>query len=210
MKNMWRQFPAPLTIGVLSDTHVYRTGRRQLPVEVVNLFRRAGVSLIVHAGDVNDRTVLETLAEIAPVLAVTGNNDSAELLDTLPEQIEFRAGRFNFALIHGHQGRTARTVARSFVGKVDCVIYGHSHIPLIEESSGTTMFNPGSPTDRRWRPHFGIGLIHVSAERCRPELLLFADPAHLSTIDLTATAYTDPERQIRLSPRSRSSKQERP
>ncbi len=188
MTDLWRQFPAPLTIGVLADTHVYRQGRRQLPAEVVDLFQRAGVGLIVHGGDVNDRTVLATLEEVAPILAVMGNNDAAELRDTLPEQIMFRVGRFTFALIHGHQGRTARAVARSFVGKVDCVIYGHSHIPMIEESAGTTMFNPGSPTDRRWRPHFGIGLIRVSAERCQPELVLFANPADLRAIDVITAA----------------------
>jgi hypothetical protein len=96
-------------------------------------------------------------------------------------------------LIHGHQGRTARTVARTFAGKVDCVVYGHSHIPMIEEAAGTTMFNPGSPTDRRWRPHFGIGLIHVSAERCRPELILFAAPGDLNRVDVEPAAYTGPK-----------------
>lgn len=183
--------PVPLTIGVLSDTHIYLGGRRRLPPEVPALFRRALVELIVHAGDVNDRSLLTELAEIAPVLAVVGNNDSAELREQLPEQIEFRVGRFRFVLIHGHQGRTARAVARTFVGKVDCVIYGHSHIPMIETNGGTTLFNAGSPTDRRWQPHFGIGLIHVSTEHCRPELLLFADPSHLNTIDVSAKSYTE-------------------
>lgn len=184
------QLPVPLTIGVLSDTHVYLGGRRQLPVEVLALFRRARLDLIAHAGDVNDQSLLMDLAEIAPVLAVAGNNDSIELQEQLPERMAFRAGRFSFVLIHGHQGRTARTVARTFVGKVDCVIYGHSHIPMIETTSGTTLFNPGSPTDRRWQPHFGIGLIHVSADHCRPELVLFHDPAHLNTVDVSAKAYT--------------------
>ncbi len=183
--------PVPLTIGVLSDTHIYPGGRRRLPPEVPALFRRAGVNLITHAGDVNDRSLLTELAEIAPVLAVVGNNDSTELREMLPEKIELRAGRFSFVLIHGHQGRTARAAARTFVGKVDCVIYGHSHIPMIETISDTTLINPGSPTDRRWQPHFGIGLIHVSVEHCRPELLLFADPSHLTTIDVSATSYTD-------------------
>ena len=183
------QLPVPLTIGVLSDTHVYQGGRRRLPPEVLALFRRARVDAIMHAGDVNDRSLLTELAQVAPVLAVVGNNDLAELQEQLPDRIEFWAGRFSFVLIHGHQGRTARAVARTFAGKVDCVIYGHSHIPMIESESGTTLFNPGSPTDRRWQPHFGIGLIRVSEEQCRPELLLFANPAHLNTIDVSEGLY---------------------
>ncbi len=192
MADLFRQFPAPLAIGVISDTHVYEHGRRQLPAEVLDLFGRAGVGLILHAGDLNDHTILSALEAIAPVLAVSGNNDSAELLDSLPIKIRFRVGRFSFVLVHGHQGRTARAVARTFAGGVDCVIYGHSHIPRIEEVAGTILFNPGSPTDRRWGPHFGIGLIRVTANRCLPELLLFSDPRHLTTIDAAASAYTAP------------------
>lgn len=184
-------FPAPLMIGVLSDTHLYETGRRQLPGEVLDLFRRARVDLLLHGGDINDRSVLTQLETIAPVLAVVGNNDSDDLRASLPERITLSVGRFTFALIHGHQGRTARAAARVFAGKVDCVVYGHSHIPLIEEVAGTTLFNPGSPTDRRWRPHFGVGIISVTAERCRPELLLFTDPSHLAGISVDAPAYTD-------------------
>lgn len=186
-------FPAPLTIGVLSDTHIYQSGRRQLPAEVLDLFRRARAGLLLHGGDINDRSVLTQLEEIAPVLAVVGNNDSDDLRATLPERITFGVGRFTFALIHGHQGRTARAAARAFAGKVDCVVYGHSHIPLIEEVAGTTLFNPGSPTDRRWRPHFGVGLVRVTAERCRPELLLFTDPSHLAGMSVDPPAYTDHE-----------------
>jgi putative phosphoesterase len=184
------EFAAPLTIGVLADTHIYPRGRRRLPPEVPALFERAGVGLILHAGDINDQVLLDDLAGIAPILAVVGNNDSAELADRLPERIEFQVGQFRFLLIHGHQGRTARAVARTFAGRVDCVIYGHSHIPKIEVQNGTTLFNPGSPTDRRWQPHFGVGLIQVEAERCRPELVLFADPADLRSVDGPATAYT--------------------
>jgi putative phosphoesterase len=196
-------FPAPLTIGVLADTHIYEHGRRQLPVEVLDLFRRAQVGLLLHAGDINDHSVLGALESIAPVLAVVGNNDNADLRATLPERLTFSVGRFTFALIHGHQGRTARAVARTLAGKIDCVVYGHSHIPLIEEHEGTTLFNPGSPTDRRLRPHFGLGLIYVTAERCRPELVLFTNPSHLQTIAVDSAAYTATREQTRRRPRGR-------
>jgi putative phosphoesterase len=175
-------FAAPLTIGVLADTHVYRHGQRRLPPEVNALFARLGVNLILHAGDVNTRSVVDELARIAPTLAVCGNNDDAELQATLPEVIELDAGRFVLVLLHGHQDRTARLAARRYAGRADCVVYGHSHIPKIEEVDGTILFNPGSPTDRRWRPHFGVGLLRVTAEAISPELILFADPGHLGSV----------------------------
>lgn len=172
-----------MTIGVISDTHVYLSGARRLPPEVVDLFIRFRVGLIVHAGDVNTSGVLLALSEIATVLAVQGNNDDAILMEHLPESIEFSVGRHRFGLVHGHGGASARSeVKRRFAGRVDCAIYGHSHVPLIEQNSGTILFNPGSATDRRWGAHFGVGLIHVTDDDIDPDLVLFSDSRHLASI----------------------------
>jgi putative phosphoesterase len=173
-------YAAPLTIGVLADTHVNRHGRRHLPPEVCALFARLGVGLILHAGDVNTPVVLDELARVAPTLAVRGNNDNAELQATLPEEIELAVGDQSLVLLHGHRDRTARAAARRWAGRVGCVVYGHSHIPMIEQVEGTILFNPGSPTDRRWRPHFGVGVLRVGADSIAPELILFDDPRQLA------------------------------
>ncbi len=178
-----RRFPTPLTIGVLSDTHIHRHGNRRLPVEVKDLFARFAVGLILHAGDVNVAEVLADLSRVAPVIGVAGNNDDAELRRLLPETVRFDVARFRFALLHGHGGQSARLEARrQFAGRVDCAIYGHSHIPLIEVEDGTMLFNPGSATDRRWQEHFGVGLIYVTAAKIAPELVLYDDPGHLRNV----------------------------
>jgi putative phosphoesterase len=175
-----RRFEVPLTIGVVSDTHIYRHGARRLPPEVLDLFSRFGVGLILHAGDVSTAPILAELATVAPVIAVTGNNDDAELHEVLPETVEFRVGRYRFAMLHGHGGQTARSEARRrFAGKVDLVVYGHSHIPLIEREGETILFNPGSAADRRWGDHFGVGLIRVTDQGIEPELVLYQDSQHL-------------------------------
>ncbi|HKG27231.1 MAG TPA: metallophosphoesterase family protein [Thermomicrobiales bacterium] len=172
-----------MTIGVVADTHVYRHGARRLPPEVGDLFTRFGIGLVLHAGDVNIAAVLAELATVAPVIAVTGNNDAAELHELIPESVRFQVGRHRFAMLHGHGGKTARDEARRrFAGQVDCVVYGHSHIPLIEREGETILFNPGSATDRRWGDHFGVGLIHVTEDGINPELVLYQDPRHLRNI----------------------------
>lgn len=179
-----RGFESRLVIGVLSDTHIYDRGQRTLPDTIPDLFRRFGVGLIVHCGDINVPSVLVELGQVAPLMAVVGNNDNDDLYAILPETVAFTVGRFRFAAIHGHQGKSARTTARErFAGKVDCVLYGHSHIPLMDEARGTVLFNPGSATDRRWNPHFGVGIVTVDADRARPELILFERPEHLATIN---------------------------
>src|SRR5215210_604076 len=54
-------------IGVISDTH------GKLDEQVLDLF--AGVSHIIHAGDIGDEELIWKLENIAPVIAVRGNND---------------------------------------------------------------------------------------------------------------------------------------
>src|SRR4051794_9755642 len=78
-----RHFPAPMIIGVISDTHVYPHGARRVAADVFDLFTRFEVGLILHGGDVNTVSVLAELSRVAPVIAVTGNNDESRLLDLL-------------------------------------------------------------------------------------------------------------------------------
>lgn len=178
-----RNFDAPFTMGVISDTHIYAGSRRQIDDGVKRLFERAGIDLIVHLGDANTRDVLMELAELAPLLAVVGNNDEEDLQYTLPTSLRFRVGDKTFAAIHGHGGRSAKDVAvERWAGKVDCVLFGHSHMPLIEQERGSILFNPGSATDRRWHAHFGVGIINVDSFGIHPDLVLFGHPDHLDSI----------------------------
>jgi putative phosphoesterase len=178
-----REFDPPLVIGVISDTHIYRGSRRSLPAQVPALFRRFGCGLIVHCGDANNAGVLEELGAVAPVLAVIGNNDDAEMRRIAPERLAFRVGDFRFAVVHGNGGASARAVARTLAGTADMVIYGHSHVPMSERSGESVLFNPGSATDRRWHEHFGIGLIQVTEARVVPEIVLFRTPEELTSVE---------------------------
>lgn len=183
-----RTFDVPLTMGVIADTHVFPGAPRQIHPEVLDLFRRAAVDLLVHLGDVNTRAVLDDLAEVAPLLAVRGNNDDAELQAMLPLSLRLTVGPHAVRALHGHGGRSARDEAiRQFAGKADLVLFGHSHKPLVEEVKESILFNPGSATDRRWFAHFGVGVIRFTAETIDPELVLFEHPAHLVNIAFSSS-----------------------
>ena len=187
-----REFAPPLTIGVISDTHIYPHSSRTLHPALLGLFKRADVDLMVHLGDVNSRDVLKDLADIAPLIAVAGNNDDEELQVMLPLTTQFSVGKFRFGVIHGHGGRSARDQAiKRWAGKVDCVLFGHSHKPLMEKIDETILFNPGSATDRRWYDHFGVGLIRVEEKGFTPDLIVFTNPEHLDNVKVEPLSKPD-------------------
>ena len=89
--------------------------------------------------------------------------DDAVTCRELPARREVALGGFRIGLIHGwgDPAGVAARVAREFA-RVDCVVYGHTHVPENETRGGVLFFNPGSPTDRRWAPHRSLGILEVS------------------------------------------------
>jgi uncharacterized protein len=178
------QVAAPILLGVVADTHV-SSGRPARSLEpVVDFFRRMNVDLILHAGDAGHTSALQSLEEVAQVVAVRGNADPLDVIETLPDRVWIEAGSRTVLLMHGHHGKTALKAARAAAGAdIDLIVFGHSHKPLIDREGRTILFNPGSPTERRWNPHFGVGLVRVSDAEVEPELVLFDDLRHLANVD---------------------------
>ncbi len=161
--------PAVL-LAIISDTHLPR-GSRALPDACVEQLRDA--DLIIHAGDLLTLSVLEELRRYGEVAAVHGNVDDAQLMATLPAELELDAGGCRLAVIHDagrRHGRLER-LRRQFPA-ADAVIFGHSHIPSHERASdGFQIFNPGSPTDRRRSPHHTMGVARAVDGRLEFELI---------------------------------------
>ena len=134
------------SIGVISDTHGY------LDPQVLEEF--AGVTHIIHAGDIMDAATLEALEALAPVTAVAGNMDDGKL-SKLPREVAGKVGGIRF--IVGHKRK--RLLKRLANGKIDgvgkhdspdLVVCGHDHLPAVEWIDGTLFLNPGSAS----APHY--------------------------------------------------------
>lgn len=153
-----------MRVLVISDTHMRPGLTRDLPDVVWAAADDADV--ILHAGDVVTRELLDALAERAPVHAVLGNNDTA-LQGVLPEVLELDLAGVAVGMIHDSgpaAGRPARMHRR--FPEADVVVYGHSHIPFAGEGvDGQLLFNPGSPTERRRQPHHTYGLLDLEHGR---------------------------------------------
>lgn len=153
-----------MRVAVLADTHAPRRWR-SCPPRVAEHLR--GADLILHAGDVCTAAVLAELAAFAPVRAVYGNNDGADVLEWgAPETLTMDLDGLEVAMIHdsGAARGRARRMRRRFPTAA-LVVFGHSHIPLDETGDGIRIFNPGSPTDRRRQPHGTLGLLEIRAGR---------------------------------------------
>jgi putative phosphoesterase len=161
----WARGEAPaVRVVALADTHAPRRWK-SCPPGVADQLR--GADLILHAGDVCTASVLDELAEHAPVEVVLGNNDGPDVAAWgARETLERDLGGLRLAMIHdgGPAAGRTRRLRRRFP-EADLVVFGHSHIPMDQEGDGIRIFNPGSPTDRRRQPHGTVGVLRVEEGR---------------------------------------------
>jgi putative phosphoesterase len=171
-------------VGVIADTHVPQRLRR-LPAGIDRAFD--GVSLILHAGDINCLSVLVELGRIAPVLAVTGNADPPWW--KLPRSRVVEVEGCRIGLTHGHGGwrryladkvreklgnwRQSRYLryAREAFQDVDVIVTGHTHRPHLAYVGGTLLFNPGTiAPDYYTFPGPTVGRLRIEAGVARAEI----------------------------------------
>jgi len=149
-------------ICVISDTHM---PRRAHTLPAACRARLARADLVIHAGDHSDAASLAALRAIGPpVVAVHGNVDGEDLRRALPATAGVEAAGLRIAVVHDAgpaAGRLAR-MRRRFPD-AGLVVFGHSHIPLVERApDGFAILNPGSPTDRRRHPHHTMAEVEVA------------------------------------------------
>jgi uncharacterized protein len=158
-------------LAVISDTHLPR-GTRRLPDACVERLRAA--DLILHAGDFAAASVLDDLEALGPpVAAVHGNVDSDDVRRRVPARRVVEAGGARIGMVHDAGPATGRLARmRALFGGCAAVVFGHSHIPLLERGDdGFQIFNPGSPTDRRRSPAHTMGVGEAADGAVRFELV---------------------------------------
>jgi putative phosphoesterase len=136
-------------IGLVSDSHG--------PVRASALSALVGVARIIHAGDVGNAEVLGQLAEVAPVVAIRGNNDRGAWAESLPQTEVVEIGRTLVYVIHDLGELDLDPAAAGF----HAVVSGHSHRPKIERREGVLYVNPGSIGPRRFKFPIALALLRI-------------------------------------------------
>ena len=159
---------SPALVGVISDTH----GR--LDERVFDLF--AGVSHIIHAGDIGDEELIWRLEKVAPVIAVRGNNDSATMCFPAERRAVIKGLTFyvrhQFATVEKLSAAQQRLIEQRMP---DVVVFGHSHQAYSGQWRGTLLFNPGSAGPKRFSLPRSVGLLELREDSVASRIITLED-----------------------------------
>ncbi len=133
-----------IRVGILSDTHL----GGPLPLfnkQVQAVFRDC--SIILHAGDLTDISVLDVFKD-KELHVVHGNMCSYQTQQQLPTDKLIQIGNYSIGLCHGANGARHTIEERMWdlFPTADCIVYGHTHIPVCHTFAKTLFVNPGSFT----------------------------------------------------------------
>ncbi len=147
---------------VMSDSHGCGSILRRGIEWAWQCVGKAPIDAYIYCGDgVEDFQELESLLFAhdprAQFHVVRGNRDDSS--PEAPYEDVFSFGGANILVCHGqlYHVKSGLMYLEYAAREKNCTIalYGHTHVPSVEEAGGVTLINPGSARDRR------IGLLEV-------------------------------------------------
>ena len=129
-----------MKILIVSDTH----GKHGNFIKALRA--EEPVDMLIHCGDTEgEEDFIRQRTSCLSVPIVKGNND---FFSHLPSDLELDVAGLHLFITHGHgygvSMGTERLQEEANSRKVDIVMYGHTHRPMIEKEDGLWIINPGS------------------------------------------------------------------
>ncbi|MCM1327610.1 MAG: metallophosphoesterase [Bacteroidales bacterium] len=150
-----------MKILIVSDTHKRNEA-------YFMLLKMHHPDMVIHCGDAEGYEEEFIRAADCPVKIVLGNND---FFSDLPREQEFNIGKYKIWLTHGHNYYVSmgnETIKQEAIARrMDIVIYGHTHRPVIDRDKEIIALNPGSlsyPRQEGHRPSYIIMEMDASEE----------------------------------------------
>lgn len=165
-----------MKIGLIADTHIPEAAK-ELPPQVARAL--AGVDIILHGGDIYVPAALDWLEALAPVVAALGNGDYRVREDPRVKYSQVLSlDGIKVGLVHAiiYPERSWKSLEQTmegfFGGPVDVIVFGDSHISLVERCKGVLLVNPGSPTLPENLYGLGtVGILEVSAGQAQASII---------------------------------------
>ncbi len=151
-----------MKIGVIADTHVHKIS--ELPSSLISALTR--MDMVVHLGDFHSEDLVNDLKEITNFRGVAGNHDTH--IPGLPEKDLVEVNGRRIGIIHGHgcvfPFGFKWGLLTQFEGKMDAILYGHTHAARNTVEEGILFFNPGSICGRFPAMHRTYGILTIGEE----------------------------------------------
>jgi putative phosphoesterase len=154
-----------MRIGVISDTHGYLDPRAARALQ--------GVARILHAGDIGSPAIVSALEAIAPVTAVQGNVDAGTALGRrypLTQHITLEGVYIHMTHIFGQPADLKHALPNP---KPHVLIFGHSHVALLETRYGVLLLNPGAAGRPRFGGRLSVAFLDLEAGRATAQIVPF-------------------------------------
>lgn len=146
---------------IASDSHGRTDRLKQL--------EKVKADLYLFAGDLTDDP-----EKINSWTAIAGNNDIYLGVD-LPEAAVIPVDGHQILLVHGHQfpssGRKIRLARLARQYDCDIVVYGHSHVPDMDQVDGVVLLNPGSVYRSRDSGPTSYMMLHLDKDKAEAEII---------------------------------------
>jgi hypothetical protein len=175
--------PGAHRFAVLADTHVSDRMPALTP-QLLDAIGGASPEAIFLAGDLSKPEVMTTLAQVAPVYAVQGNQDWLRG-NRLPKELWFEVNNVHVLLTHGHvnmalymlnylrllltgQKMSLRSIEQRLAKhypRANLVIYGHTHFQVYHQLGQQWFLNPGAAYPHKLNGHhIEYALLEISAQ----------------------------------------------
>ena len=175
--------PGTHRFAVLADTHVSDRVPALTP-QLIDAIGGAAPEAIFLAGDLSKPEVMTTLAQVAPVYAVQGNQDWLRGF-RLPKELWFEVNNVHVLLTHGHvnmalymlnylrllltgQKMSLRSIEQRLAKRypqANLVIYGHTHFQVYHQLGQQWFLNPGAAYPHKLNGHhIEYALLKISAQ----------------------------------------------
>jgi uncharacterized protein len=163
-----------MKIAVISDTHL-RKHTEKMSGLISKHF--ADVDMVIHAGDFTNARVISLIKANKKLIGVWGNNDGEEIRSILKEKEIVVLNGYRIGIYHGH-GEEKTTQDRAIdlfkSDRVDIIIFGHSHKPLIMTKKDVLIINPGSITSKRNDRWYSYVILELQKDSIKAELKFFS------------------------------------
>jgi len=140
-----------MLIGIISDTHGL------LRPEVIEALRN--VDMVIHAGDIDNASIIDGLKELSPNLTVVRGNADKEWAEGIPESAWLDILGNKIYVVH-NKGKITEDISET-----DIIIYGHTHKYSQAEKDGQIWFNPGCCGKRRPDQEISFAVLEIRGKR---------------------------------------------